>query len=319
MAQWLWPVNWYVDLLVFGIALCVDLLLGEPPNALHPVAWFGWVVGWLERRLPKEPKWPALAAGLLLTVGAMVVFAAAAGWAAYGALQLGTWAYVVVAALLLKCSFSVRLLTRSGLSVSESLQREELAEARLRIGRLVSRKTERLTRPQIASAAIETVVENTTDSFIAPWLAFAVLGLPGAFAYRAINTLDSMIGFRGRFERLGKAAARLDDLVNLVPARVSALLLLVAGARLGFQVRAGFALMRREHALTASPNAGWTMGAVAGLLGVELVKPGYYRLGAGQRVPEATDVLAAVRCCYLVAAFGALLALGLLFLRYAVV
>ncbi len=317
--EWLWPVSWQVDLLVFGIALCIDLVVGDPPNALHPVAWFGWVVSQIERRLPKEPKWPALACGLLLTLGAAALFAAAAGWAAYGALQVGTWAYVVVAALLLKSSFSVRLLTRSALSVSESLQRGELAEARLRIGRLVSRKTERLAPPQIASAAIETVAENTTDSFIAPWLAFAVLGLPGAFAYRAINTLDSMIGFRGRFENLGKAAARLDDVVNLIPARVSALLLLVAGAIQGLQVRAGFALMRREHALTASPNAGWTMSAMAGLLGVELVKPGYYRLGAGQRVPEATDVLAAVRCCYLVAAFGALVALEILFLRHVVV
>ena len=93
----------------------------------------------------------------------------------------------------------------------------------------MSRDTRTLAPPLVAMAAIESVAENTTESFVGPWMAFALFGLPGAFACRAINTLDSMIGYRGRYEHLGKAAARLDDLVNLVPARLSALLMLVAG------------------------------------------------------------------------------------------
>ena len=119
----------------------------------------------------------------------------------------------------------------------------------------------------MTAAAIESVAENTTDSYIAPWLAFAILGVPGAMAYRAINTLDSILGHRGPLEYLGKASARLDDVVNLVPARLSALLLLIAGSLCRLPVRRGWQTMLRDQSLTASPNAGWTMSAMAGLLG----------------------------------------------------
>jgi len=121
----------------------------------------------------------------------------------------------------------------------------------------------------------------TTDSYVAPWLAFALFGLPGAAAYRALNTLDSMIGYRGRYEHLGKASARLDDLVNLLPARLAALLMLAAGALRRLPARRGSRIALRDRRRTASPNAGWTIGAFAGLLGVALEKAGHYRIGDG--------------------------------------
>ena len=166
---------------------------------------------------------------------------------------------------------------------------------------LVSRDATELSEPLVAAAAIESVAENTTDSFIAPWLAFALIGLPGAFAYRAVNTLDSMIGYRGEYEYLGKASARLDDLLNLIPARISAGLLLLAGAVSGSRVGQGWQTALREHRLTASPNAGWTIAAMAGLLSVSLEKPGNYLIGgeftvSQRRLTLADAVRAGVHC-----------------------
>ena len=166
---------------------------------------------------------------------------------------------------------------------------------------------------------MESVSENMSDSFIGPWLAFALLGLPGAFAYRAINTLDSMIGYHGPYEYLGKAAARLDDLINLVPARVTGLLVVVGGLALPGQTAPGaWRIMLRDHGRTESPNAGWSMSGMAGALGVELEKVGHYRLGDPDRSIEPADITRAVQSMYLVAALGLLLALGIIWLRIVV-
>src|SRR5262249_4714871 len=128
---------------------------------------------------------------------------------------------------------------------------------------------------------------NLTDAFVSPLVFYLLLGLPGAFAYRALNTADSMLGYReGALEYFGKVAARLDDVANLVPARLAALALVVtAGRRAG----AAWSMMRRDHARTPSPNAGWTMATMAGALGVTLAKPGVYRLGDGPE-PSAGDI-----------------------------
>ena len=159
------------------------------------------------------------------------------------------------------------------------------------------------------------MAENTTDSYIGPWLAFALLGLPGAFAYRAVNTLDSMIGYRGKYEYLGKASARLDDLINLVPARLSAGLIVAAGALCRLPAGQGYRWAMAGRKLTASPNAGWTIGAMSGLLGVALEKAGHYRIGDGLNVPAPRHIGVSGRVALLVAAIGAPLAVGVLALR----
>jgi adenosylcobinamide-phosphate synthase len=216
---------------------------------------------------------------------------------------------------LLKGVFAVKDLGTEALGVARPLERGDLDGARSKLGRLVSRPVDALPAPLVASAAVETVAENTTDSFVGPWLAFALLGLPGAYAYRAISTLDSMIGYRGRFEYLGKASARVDDLVNAVPARLSALLILLSAASQRLLPRRGWAVMRRDRNRTESPNAGWTMSAMAGVLGVTLEKAGHYTLGGGLREPAASDIQRAVRVSYAVAAGGAGVAAGLLAIR----
>ena len=143
-----------------------------------------------------------------------------------------------MAVFLLKSAFAVRGLAVAAWKVSRPLGRGDLVAARAALGSLVSRDTKDLPAPLVAAAAVESVAENTSDSIVAPLLFYAVGGVPAAIAYRAINTLDSMIGYRGRFEWLGKVAARLDDLVNLIPARLTALLLALA-APLGAGIRSG--------------------------------------------------------------------------------
>jgi adenosylcobinamide-phosphate synthase len=196
------------------------------------------------------------------------------------------WAGLLIEALALKSMLSLRGLAVAALAVRDDLARADLTGARASVGRdLVSRSTSALDAGQVASAAVESVAENLTDAFLAHVLFFLAFGLPGAVAYRVINTADAMIGYRdGPLLYFGRVAARLDDVLNLVPARLAALLL-VAGAWIaGADRRGAFATMRRDHARTASPNAGWTMAAMAGALGVTLIKPGAYRLGAGRGV-----------------------------------
>lgn len=203
---------------------------------------------------------------------------------------------VVLEAVALKALFAVRGLVRAAERVAGHLRRGELVAARRAVGEhLVSRATGALDPPAVASATIESVAENLTDSIVAPLLWYALLGLPGAAAYRALNTADAMLGYRaGLLEHFGKAAARLDDLANLIPARLAALALVATAALGGADARGALRTMWREHGRTASPNAGWTMAAMAGALGVVLEKPGHYRLGAG-RLPAARDIPRATR------------------------
>lgn len=323
------PWEWHLNAAVLLLALVFDCILGEPPDAFHPVVWMGKLITLLERMIPVASNTLSILAGAGIALLVPSLFAAAAWLVALELRELGEIPYLLAGALLLKTTFSVSGLGQAAQLTRGFLEAGDLDAARRSLGRLVSRDTKTLTEPLVAAAAIESVGENTTDSYIAPWLAFALLGLPGAFAYRAVNTMDSMIGYHGKYEYSGKASARLDDLVNLVPARLSAMLLLGAGMVTGLfrratsgnhgtghiedlSVRRGWRIMLRDHGLTESPNAGWTMSALSGLVGVVLEKPGHYLIGRDLRRPVAADIGLALRLAYLTAALGALLALCLL-------
>ena len=244
------------------------------------------------------------------------LWAAAAYLAVQGLQNLHDVAYMLIGATLLKTTFSVRMLHQVAVRIRVLLVQGDLVEARAGLRSVVSRDVSNLTLEQTTAATVESVSENTTDSFVGPWLAFALFGLPGAFAYRAINTLDSMIGYHGRYEYLGKASAKLDDFMNLIPARLTALLLVLSSALLpGQRARGAWRIMWRDHGRTESPNAGWTMSGMAGALGVELEKVGHYRLGDQTRTLEPQDINRAVQTMGLVAGLGLLLALGVIFVK----
>lgn len=274
-----WRARWPLG--VRALALALDLLAGEPPAALHPVVWLGWLIGALERRAPAASR-------AQLAYGGLLVMAAAG--VAWGGSRLLLRRARWVGPYLLKSAFAWRALRLAGLAVAEHLERGDLESARLALRALVSRETADLDAPLIAAAAIESLAENLGDGIVAPLLYDACGGVALALAYRAVNTCDAMVGYRGRYEYLGKLPARLDDLLNLLPARLSALLLAAAAGRAAGAAWRGL----RDASRPPSPNAGWPMSAAAGALGVALEKRGVYRLNAAGRPPTAADVRRAV-------------------------
>jgi adenosylcobinamide-phosphate synthase len=286
-------------------ALAFDVVLGEPPARLHPVVWMGSLQKALRRRAPSGPL-PAFFWGAFMALVGPIGFGGLTWLALHHTHGVLRW---LLAVFLLKSAFAVRALATAGWGVSRPLATGDLPAAASALRSLVSRETQSLSPALVAAAAVESVAENASDSVVAPLLFFAVAGVPGAVAYRAINTLDALIGYRGELEWLGKAAARLDDLANLVPARVTALLIALAAPVGGGSIRGALALWARDRRLTESPNAGHPMSAMAGALGVELEKRGHYRLGAGLRAPAPGDVDRAVRIMLGAAAIAAALAM----------
>jgi len=293
--------------LVLLLAVGLDVLAGEPPSVVHPVVWIGRLVASIERRAPIRGV-VALGSGALLTL-ATVGASTLGGWLlALGLRPLPRPLRVLLGALALKPTFAVRALFEAGEAVRAALAADDLPAARRALASLCSRDASELCAEQVASGAIESLAENAVDSAIAPGLAYLVGGLPAAYGYRAANTLDAMIGYHGRYELLGRCAARLDDLLNLVPARLAAGVVLVGAALGGGAPCSGFDALRRDHGATESPNAGWPMSAMAGALGVRLEKPGQYRLGDATRAIQAADIAGAQR----IVARGLMAALGLI-------
>jgi len=260
-----------------------DRLLGEPPVAAHPVAGFGAVMREVETHLYRDAR-QAGAAHAAVGVG----LAAAAGAALRSPAAA---AYVAVAG---------RSLAQTALDIEATLERHDLAAARAQLPALVGREPSQLEEPEIARAVVESVAENTVDAVVAPALWAAAAGAPGVFAYRAVNTLDAMVGHRSaRYEQFGWASARLDDLAGLIPARVTAGL--VAAVRPGAASRVARAVLEDAPA-HPSPNAGIAEAAFAAALGLRLGGANRYgdriehrpALGDG-RTPRPGDIRAAVR------------------------
>jgi adenosylcobinamide-phosphate synthase len=292
-----------VALGALGLALALDLTLGEPPAQVHPVVWIGRLISSLESRAPA-----GAAARLAYGAGIATVVPLAAAVPAHLALRVTRrWpllARVVVGALMLKPAFAARDLFAHVARVSRHLEVGDLPAARASLQMIVSRDTSALDEPLVVAAAVESCAENSSDSFVAPLLYFAAFGPVGALAYRATNTADAMIGYHGKYEYLGKAAARLDDLLNVIPARLTAGLIALASPLAGGSPRRALRAALRFGGATESPNAGWPMSAAAGALGIQLEKVGHYRLGEPVEPLDARQIGRAMRVV------GGALALG---------
>jgi adenosylcobinamide-phosphate synthase len=305
-----------------GAAVLVALgfdLLGEPPAAWHPVVWFGKVIRFLERAAPQEGHMARLLyGGAMLLLATPVALVPAALWHQF-AVRLRAEAYrrgcfvsgFVLFALIegtgLKPFFALRMLSSAGRSVRLALEKQDLVAARQELQQLVSRERSQLTPELVGAAAIESLAENLSDSVIAPLCFYLLFGLPGAAAYRLYNTFDSMIGYHGQYEYLGKAAARLDDLLNLLPARVAALLIIVTAPLFDGQSRQAWQIWRRDARQTASPNAGHPMAAAAGALGIRLEKVGHYALGVAETPVTPVHIHRAERMVWWVGGLALLL------------
>ena len=292
-------MNWtWACMLALPVALGVDRLLGEPPAWAHPVVGLGHYLGWMGPPLTRLPAPLALLGGAMAwCLGACVVLALALSAELAGRVLMAAWAWseglsTVVAGvalgLLLKPMLAWRMLRDEVFQVEQALGRS-LPEAQTALSRLVSRDVRQLDEAGVRESAIESLAENLNDSLVAPLFWFALLGLPGAALYRFANTADAMWGYRGRYEWAGKWAAKVDDVLSWLPARLTALLLCGAAGRWP-----GLAHMRAQGRRTASPNGGWPMGTMALLLGVRLRKPGVYVLNERASLPQARHMDAAL-------------------------
>lgn len=275
-----------------GLAVAADLVFGEPPEPLHPVVWIGRLVG---AALPPDP--PAVGPGRRLrgatVVAATTLAGAAVGVALDGVLRHPRVGRIAEAAALWPL-LSLRALTTAADGVATALEAGDLAAARSGLRWLVGRPTEDLDGSLCASAAIESVAENLADAVVAPLLYARLGGLPAALVHRVANTADAMVGYVDSHRHGGWAAARLDDLLAFLPARIAALGIVAAAPAGGGDPGRALELWRRDAPATRSPNAGHPMAAMAGALGVRLEKPGYYVLHSGGRPPGPAEVRAAI-------------------------
>lgn len=266
-------------IIILASAIIIDLALGDPPSAFHPVAWLGKVISYLVRGGIGLPPVAQFIYGTVSVLITLALFVVPVYFLLVYLQSISFLAYVVVGGLLFKLTFSVKGLRRAALKIRAPLLGNKLAEARFELRALVSRDTANLNEGQVISATVESLAENSCDSFVAPLFYFLLFGIPGAIAYRVINTFDAMIGYRGQWEFLGKFAARVDDVANYIPARISALMIVMAARISNNSMSGAWRIMVRDHSNTPSPNAGWTISAVAGALGVRLEKRGHYALG----------------------------------------
>lgn len=281
------------------LALLLDQILGDPPNRFHPVAWMGSAINLARRFAPRRGKAPQLLYGAGLVLIGTVVVAAIGLLIQYVVVRLPWPLDWFVEAYVLKLTLSLRGLAKAARQVWRALKADDLAQARHLVGwHLVSRDTSRLEPFEVSAATIESVAENSSDGIVAPLFYYALGGLPAALAYRFINTSDAMLGYRDdAHEWLGKVPARLDDIVNLIPSRLTAILMVIAAMPLG-DARLACWTWWHDARLTESPNAGHPMSSMAGALNIELEKMGYYRLGAGYKFATADDIPKAIRIVY---------------------
>jgi adenosylcobinamide-phosphate synthase len=202
----------------------------------------------------------------------------------------GDLLYSLIEGSTLKPFFALRMLVEAGRVVRLPLEQHDLPVARQALQCLVSRDRSQLTAELIAAATIESLAENLSDSIVAPLFYYTLFGLPGAALYRLFNTFDSMVGYHGRYEYLGKAAAQLDDLLNLLPSRLTALLIISAAPLFSGDQRRAWHIWLRDAHKTASPNAGHPMAAMAGALGVLLEKVGHYALGDAEQALAPSSI-----------------------------
>ncbi len=291
-------------------AFLIDALFGEPPTRLHPVVWMGSYLRAVRRRLPATFSAGALAwmmgAALTLAAASAVTALIATAASAVATPAAGAAISIALTALALKPLFAWRMLHDAVTTVATA---EDLPAMRQMLAwHLVSRDTSELTETEVCGATIESLTENLSDSLLAPLLYFTIGGLPLAALYRFANTADAMWGYRTpEFERFGKWAARVDDVLNLIPARLTALLLVITAPLARLDAPSAWRIWRRDGCKTPSPNAGQPMSVAAGALRVRLTKRGVYALGDGFRDPDKADVGRALRWTTIVAWGSALL------------
>ena len=271
-----------LDTLAILAGFILDLLFGDPAGRFHPVCFIGKLISALENKLYRksDPDRRKQSRGTCLTVLVIIITVLVTAGILVIALiagkNTGGFIYLILAALLCDSTLAVRDLRKESMQVASALNKG-LPDARRALSRIVGRDTENLDEAAVIRAAVETVAENTTDGAVSP-LFFLFLGGPAAaMAYKAVNTMDSMIGYKNeRYLHFGRAAAKLDDVLNFIPARIAALLWIAAAGLCGEDMKGAWRIWRRDRLRHESPNSAQTESACAGSLQVALAGDAYY-------------------------------------------
>jgi len=269
---------------IFILAFLIDAILGEYPDRIHPTIGIGKIIAYLKPKLKNPNPKTEKANGVLLTLSVILLVSVPVFLLLFWLRQsfgiFGQIAYIVVGAVLFKATFAVRGMGQYTKPIAAALKKKDLAEARKWLPFIVRRDPNTLNEKQITSAAVESIAESTTDGVTAPFFFFALFGVPGAFAYRVINTLDSMVGYKDVENRnIGWFSAKMDTITNYIPARLTAYLMVAASFLLRENWRESWRILQRDKGKTVSINAGWTISAMAGALNTQLEKQGHYALG----------------------------------------
>ena len=307
-------MKWSLYALLIGFGM--DLILGDPHVFPHPVAAIGKLISGLEKRLrrlfPATVRGENIAGGVLwvLVAGLSTVVPAFVLW---GCRLVSPWLRLVVESAMCWQILATKSLRVESMKVYTALETGDLQASRYAVSMIVGRDVSRLDEAGVARAAVETVAENTSDGVVAPLVFLALGGAPLGFFYKAVKTMDSMLGYvEPPYKNIGLVPARLDDVMNFLPARLSALLMLAAGALLGMDAKQGWKIFRRDRFNHASPNSAQTESVCAGLLGLRLAGDAWYHgvlhkkpyIGDALRDIEHRDIPRACRLLYGTAFFA---------------
>lgn len=283
-----------ISLYALCLGFLLDLIFGDPHWLPHPVRLMGRAISGLEKALrPRFPDTPQgrRSSGRVMVILVLLIFTAAPLVILLLCQRISPFLRLAVETVMCYQLLAARSLRDESMKVYDALCQDDLPLAREKVSMIVGRDTQKLSREQVAKAAVETVAENTSDGVVAPLFYMAIGGGVLGFFYKAANTMDSMVGYRNeRYEDFGRAAAKLDDIVNFIPSRLSALLMIIAAVLPGYSAKDGWRIWRRDRFQHKSPNSAQTESVCAGALGVQLAGDASY-FGVPVRKPTIGDPL----------------------------
>ena len=288
-------------IVIVGFALLLDFLIGDPKTKYHPTAWIGKLIAVLVPFSRNNSPKKELFGGILIVFTVVVIVSTLLVALDFGISLLtidivSLVVSIVVGSILLKTTIAIRGMQKHALSVVDALEKDDLDSARNHLSMIVKRNTKDLDKNHISSAVLESVSENTVDGVTGPLFYYAVFGLPGAFVYRAINTIDSMIGYKtSLFRNIGWFGANCDTILNYIPSRLTGLVMILSALILGYNWKESFYIMKRDGKKLESPNAGFPIAALAGALGTKLEKINYYAVGDGNIEFTKSHIISAIR------------------------
>ena len=276
------------SIVIIGFAILLDLVFGDPKNRYHPTAWIGMLIGTITTRMKNENYTVEKIGGIfivLIPVCISVIILSSLNFSIdlISVESLSILISIISGIVLFKMTIAIKGMERHALAILDSIQKNDLTQARTNLSMIVKRNTKNLDKNHILSGTLESLSENIVDGITGPMFYFAIFGLPGAFVYRIVNTVDSMVGYKTQmFKNLGWFGANCDNVLNYIPSRLTGLTIVLGSMLLGHDWKNCYEIFKRDGKKTDSPNAGYPMAAFAGALGTKFEKLEHYSLGSGE-------------------------------------